>query len=142
MGANRLLCPHGWSLSGGLCTNCPQTAPSAISTPPPLSDSGNTGESGKPTATQVHPDLQRERQAVYGDPKENHDGVAMSWVGLLQPQWERIKNGQPIPAWCVALLLAQLKINRMRRVFKQDNYDDLAVYASFAEKWQKEEAGQ
>lgn len=90
--------------------------------------------------TPVHPDLQRERQSVYGDPKENHDGVAMSWVGLLQPQWERIKNGQPIPAWCVALLLAQLKINRMRRVFKQDNYDDLAVYASFAEKWQKEEA--
>lgn len=92
------------------------------------------------TETPIHPELQRERQEVYGDPKENHDGVAMAWVGLLQPHAERIARGEPIPAWTVALLLASLKINRMRRVFKQDNYDDLAVYASFAEKWQREEA--
>lgn len=82
--------------------------------------------------------IQADRQKVYGDPKENHDGIAMGWVGLLQPHWQDIRDGKPIPAWCVALLLAALKLNRMRRVFKQDNYDDIRNYLQFAQDWQSE----
>lgn len=83
--------------------------------------------------------LADERQQVYGPPKENHDGIAHAWVGLLQPHWEKIRDGGPIPAWTVALMLAAMKLNRMRRVFKQDNYDDIMVYLKMAMKWQGEE---
>lgn len=86
--------------------------------------------------TEVHPDIQASRQEVYGDPLENHRGIAQAWAGLLQPHAERIAQGKPIPPWVVALLLASLKINRMRRVFKQDNFDDAEVYLSFAKEWQ------
>lgn len=83
--------------------------------------------------------IKRERQKVYGDPRENHRGIAQAWAGLLQPHAERIKRGDPIPEWCVALMMAALKLNRMRRVYKQDNYDDLAAYAGFAEEWQRQD---
>jgi hypothetical protein len=83
--------------------------------------------------------IKRERQKVYGDPRENHRGIAQGWAGLLQPHAERIARGDPIPEWCVALMMAALKLNRMRRIFKQDNYDDLTAYAGFAEQWQRED---
>lgn len=82
--------------------------------------------------------IQAERQKVYGDPLENHRGIAMAWSGLLQPHWEAIRDGRPIPAWCVALLMGTLKINRMRRIYKEDNYDDLRNYLQFAQEWQRD----
>lgn len=83
-------------------------------------------------------EIQAQRQKVYGDPLENHRGIAMAWVGLLRPHWEAIRDGHPIPSWTVAHLMCALKLNRMRRVFSQDNYDDARNYAAFAEKWQRE----
>lgn len=83
--------------------------------------------------------IKRERQVVYGEPRENHRGIAQAWAGLLQPHADKIARGEPIPEWCVALCMAALKMNRMRRVFKQDNYDDIAAYLGFAEQWQRDD---
>lgn len=79
-----------------------------------------------------------ERQKVYGDPKVNHDGIAAAWSGLLEPHAESIARGEPIPAHVVALMMATLKLNRMRNIFHEDNYEDAAVYLSFARAWQRE----
>jgi hypothetical protein len=81
--------------------------------------------------------IKAERQKVYGDPRENHRGIAMAWAGLLQPHAPAIARGDPIPDWTVALMMAALKLNRMRLTFKQDNYDDIRNYLEFAEQWQQ-----
>lgn len=83
-------------------------------------------------------EIKRDRQAIYGDPRENHEGIAAAWAGLLQPWWVEIAEGTPVPPHVVALLMAALKMNRMRRVYHADNFDDIRVYLEFAEKWQKE----
>ena len=83
--------------------------------------------------------LSIERREVYGCPLENHRGIAMAWAGLLQPHAEDIAAGKPLPPHMVALMMVALKLNRMRRVHKEDNYEDLTVYLSFANAWQKEE---
>lgn len=80
-----------------------------------------------------------ERQKTYGDAKENHNLIADTWIPLLQPHAENIRLGKRIPAWTVALMMASLKLVRMRHAFLQDNYDDAAIYMGFAEKWQKED---
>lgn len=83
-------------------------------------------------------ELKASRQEVYGEPIENHTGIAQMWACLLQPHWECVKRMEPLPPHVVALMMTALKLNRMRRRFKQDNYDDLRVYLGFAEEWQKE----
>lgn len=83
-------------------------------------------------------DIVRERGKVYGPPKENHEGIAMMWAPLLQPHAELIAQQKPLPPHVVAQLMVALKLNRMRLVHKQDNFDDLRNYLTFAEKWQKE----
>jgi hypothetical protein len=80
--------------------------------------------------------LKADRQEVYGDPIENHKGIAQMWACLLQPHAERIARMEPLPEHVIALMMVGLKLNRMRRRFKQDNYDDLRVYLGFAEGWQ------
>jgi hypothetical protein len=77
-----------------------------------------------------------ERRKVYGDPRDNHRGIAMAWAGLLQPHAERIARLEPIPEHVVALMMAALKLNRMRNVYHADNYDDASVYFGFAQAWQ------
>ena len=82
--------------------------------------------------------LRESRGSVYGDPRENHRGIAQAWAGMLEPHWRSIQAGNPIPEHTVAHMMAALKMNRMRRVFHQDNYDDIAVYLKFAHEWQKD----
>ena len=82
--------------------------------------------------------VKHERQKVYGDPRENHAGIAQSWAGILQPWHEEIRRGEPVPPHVVALLMVQVKANRMRRVYHGDNYTDLRAYLDFAEEWQRE----
>ena len=82
--------------------------------------------------------IKAERQKVYGDPRENHKGIAQMWACLLQPHAEAIAKMEPLPEHVVAMMMAALKLNRMRRVFHQDNYDDLTAYISFAREWQKD----
>ena len=83
-------------------------------------------------------EIKAERQKVYGDPRENHKGIAQMWACLLQPHAEAIAKMEPLPEHTVAMMMAALKLNRMRRVFHQDNYDDLTAYISFAREWQKD----
>ncbi len=82
--------------------------------------------------------LKEDRQNVYGDPLENHKGIAQMWACLLQPHADKVARMEPLPPWVIGLMMSALKLNRMRRVYKQDNYDDLKVYLGFAEKWQRE----
>jgi len=81
--------------------------------------------------------IRKDRGKVYGDPLVNHWGIAHMWVPLLMPHWEAIKSGRPVPPWVVSLLLAALKLDRMRFRFQEDNYDDAMIYLEFTKKWQK-----
>lgn len=82
--------------------------------------------------------IKRDRQAIYGDPRENHRGIAQMIASLLQPWWRRIKAMEPLPEHLIALIMSQVKQNRKRRVFHDDNYDDDAVYnLQFARAWQR-----
>jgi hypothetical protein len=81
--------------------------------------------------------VHQNRGTVYGDVKENHEGIAAMWASLLQPHAKDIAAGKPIPAWAVCLMFCALKLNRMRRVYHQDNYDDLLLYAAFAAEMQE-----
>ncbi len=80
--------------------------------------------------------LKAERQTIYGDPRENHRGIAQGWAGLLQPHADLIRRGDPLPEWVVALMMVALKLNRCRRRYHADNYDDLRNYLDFAQEWQ------
>lgn len=84
--------------------------------------------------------IKAERQKVYGDPLENHKGIAQMWAPLLQPHADAIKAGEPIPPHVVALLMCALKLDRMRIAYHEDNYADLRNYLSFAQEWQRGEA--
>jgi len=80
-----------------------------------------------------------ERAKTYGDPKTNHQAIANAWSGLLEPYAKEIGELKPLPAHVVALMMASMKICRMRLMFHEDNYDDLGVYTSFARAWQRGE---
>lgn len=80
--------------------------------------------------------IRAERGKVYGEPRANHQGIAMMWAPMLEPHWQAIKDQKPLPEHVVALLMALLKIDRMRLTFHADNYDDCANYLGFARQWQ------
>jgi hypothetical protein len=81
--------------------------------------------------------VKHDRQKIYGNPRENHAGIAAAWAGLLQPWHEEIRRGEALPPHVVALLMVALKTNRMRRVFHDDNFTDLLAYLDFAREWQR-----
>lgn len=89
-------------------------------------------------APEVGKRLRAGRGTVYGDPRENHKGIAAMWAVLLQPHAEAISRGEPIPEWTVSLLMAALKLDRMRLAYHRDNYDDALLYLSFTERWQRD----
>lgn len=82
--------------------------------------------------------IKNERRKVYGEPRENHKGIAQMWAPMLQPWADRIAKGIPIPEHVVSLMMALLKIDRMRLVFHKDNYDDCKNYLGFSEEWQSD----
>lgn len=79
-----------------------------------------------------------ERGKVYGDPVENHEFIAKQITGLLSPWVHRIAANLPLPPHVIALILCALKMSRQRRVFHEDNYDDMSVYQRFARTWHRE----
>lgn len=79
----------------------------------------------------------KERGKVYGDPTENHKGIAAMWSPMLQPWAAEIARGEPLPPHVVMLLMALVKVNRMRRVYHEDNYVDAVNYLQFAKDEQK-----
>lgn len=85
--------------------------------------------------------IMAERQKVYGDPKENHEGIAMMWAPLLSPHAEAIGRQEPIPAHVVALMMCALKLDRMRLTYHADNYDDAHNYLSIAQDLQSSKGG-
>lgn len=100
-------------------------------------DQTGTCASGVDTLMQIL----AERGKVYGEPKQNHEGIAMMWAPMLEPHWQDIRDQKPLPPHVVALLMVLLKVDRMRITWHQDNYDDARNYLGFAEKWQKESKG-
>lgn len=95
-----------------------------------------------PGLSEAEARISLERRQVYGDPYQNHYGIAQSWAGLLQVWAPRIARGEPIPPHVVALMMAALKTNRCRLQFHKDNYDDANVYMTFAQgfqqRWERE----
>ena len=79
--------------------------------------------------------LEEERGRVYGDPLTSHKNIGLSWTGLIQQHFG-ITLDHPIPPELVALMMTTFKAQRACRVYKQDNYDDLKVYADFAQRFQ------
>lgn len=90
-----------------------------------------------PGMTEAQARISLERQQVYGDAFENHAGIAATWVGELQGWGQHISEGRPLPPDVVARMMALLKLNRCRLDYHEDNYIDHAVYALFAQAWQK-----
>ena len=83
-----------------------------------------------------HEQIELERGLIYGDPYHNHQSIGKIWTGLLEQHYG-ITLPHCIPPSLVALLMAGLKINRMNRVWQQDNADDGQIYVKFASKFQK-----
>ena len=79
--------------------------------------------------------IEEQRGRVYGDPLTSHINIGLSWTALLQQHFG-ITLDHPIPPELVALMMVTFKAQRSCRVFQADNYDDLAVYADFARRFQ------
>lgn len=77
-----------------------------------------------------------ERHPVYGDPMDSHANIGLVWTAILQQHYG-IKLPEAIPPHIVALMMAGMKVQRSTRAFHKDNYDDLSVYAKFAEQFQQ-----
>lgn len=88
--------------------------------------------------TKAYWEIRGERGKVYGNPKENHRGIAQIWAPILKEHWNAIRSGDPIPEWVVAMLMSGLKYDRKRIRFHEDNFIDEFIYDSFVYDWQKE----
>ena len=88
-------------------------------------------------APPLPPELQAisdEREKVYGDPYLSHNAIAQAWHGYLERLFDRrLPN---IPAYAVAHMMVLMKVLRGATAYKQDNFDDLHVYANFAQRFQ------
>lgn len=73
------------------------------------------------------------RQADYGSPKENYEGIALVWSGLLRMILKR--NITPEEA---ALMMAGLKLQRQCMKKKRDNIVDLIGYAIVEQRVEKD----
>lgn len=80
--------------------------------------------------------IEVERGEIYGPPNTSHTNIGYSWTGLIQQHYG-IKLDHPIPNFLVALMMTTLKAQRSCKAFKQDNYDDMKVFADFAERFQQ-----
>lgn len=81
--------------------------------------------------------LEAERGKIYGDPQTSHENIGHSWTGLIQQHYG-IKLDHPLPSWLVALMMVTFKAQRAARVYHADNFDDLKVYAKFAQEGQSQ----
>ena len=80
-------------------------------------------------------ELIKERGKVYGDPKESHTNIGLTWTALIQQHYG-ITLEHPIPPELVAQMMVCFKMQRAAKVFKDDNYDDAAAYLKFAREFQ------
>ena len=80
-------------------------------------------------------ELLDQRQEDYGDPKDNFTAIGRMWGAGL-----RIED---IPAFQVALQMAQLKIQRIiANPYKKDSWDDLLGYLHHAQNLLPERDGE
>jgi hypothetical protein len=92
--------------------------------------------SDAPASTDPLKVLEEERGKVYGSPRSSHANIGLSWSAILQQHYG-ITLDHPIPDFVVALMMTTFKCQRSARVFKEDNYDDGAVYLGFAKRFQQ-----
>ena len=79
-----------------------------------------------------------ERGKVYGDPRESHTNIGLSWTALLQQHYG-ITLEHPLPASMVAQMMQAMKNQRACRVYALDNYDDGEAYLRFARDFKQAE---
>lgn len=72
-----------------------------------------------------------ERGKVYGDPKQSHTNIGLSWAALIQQHYGIVLD-HPLPASLVAQMMVTFKMQRAARVFHEDNYIDATAYTDFA----------
>jgi len=77
-----------------------------------------------------------ERGKIYGDPKESHTNIGLSWTGLIQQHYG-ITLDHPIPPELVAMMMVTFKVQRSTRVYHKDNFVDGSAYLRFVEEFQK-----
>lgn len=77
-----------------------------------------------------------ERGKVYGDPKQSHINIGLSWTAMIQQHYG-INLDHPIPPEVVALMMVVFKAQRSARVYKEDNFVDMHAYAKFSEQFQQ-----
>lgn len=80
------------------------------------------------------------RHAVYGDPQENHDNIAMAWTAILKSHFGR--SAPVLDAQVAEIMLAAFKLVRVARpvpleqkAFENymDGFPDAKNYTTFAE---------
>jgi len=76
-----------------------------------------------------------ERGKVYGDPRDSHVNIGLSWTGLFQQHYG-ITLPHVVPPSLVAQMMVVFKMNRAARVFHEDNYVDAHAYVGFAQSFQ------
>lgn len=81
--------------------------------------------------------VKQDRQAVYGDPYENHVGIGKQWGAILRHIGRHIQDGGDVPPSLVAACMTALKLNRMRvpGVHHEDNATDAHAYLDFADEF-------
>jgi hypothetical protein len=93
-----------------------------------------------------HKAIHDERQQTYGKWRLNMAGTSQQLSGMLTQMLAtgaaRYENGKmTLPDWAAPLFMKAIKSNRMASgYFKQDNYDDDAIYGDFVAVMQREAA--
>lgn len=94
--------------------------------------------STSPTQTSVHAAtedaISKDRQKIYGDPKESHDLIAMSWTAYLV-RAGFLAQGKTLSGRDVAALMVLLKIQRGAAQYDKDSVDDGVNYLRFLHLW-------
>lgn len=82
---------------------------------------------------------ERSERNGYGEPRLNHENLGRIWAAMIG---QHFGSGVPdLPPYLVALMMSAVKVLRASgKVYHEDNYDDLAVYACrFAKEFHRDE---
>jgi uncharacterized Zn finger protein (UPF0148 family) len=83
--------------------------------------------------------IRREREADYGDKLTNFRTLGCQITGILEQHYN-IKLPHPVPPSIAALILVEVKTNRIARPqAKQDSFDDAVNYINIVEELRREE---
>lgn len=84
-------------------------------------------------------EIEAQRATEYGEAQFSHQQIGRVWAAMLSRHLTIPVND--IPPRLVALMMTALKVMRVSgpddQCASEDTYDDLAVYAGFARRWDR-----